>query len=94
MMSIDQAGKVATSVVESLRNPTVVRSSAALETFHIRPMALREAFVRAIDGGGASRFKTDSRFAVVDAPPCVDRSSTSRSLHRNLWPRACPILRI
>jgi apolipoprotein D and lipocalin family protein len=32
-------------------------------------MTLRHAFVRAIDEGGASQFKTDSRLAVVDAPP-------------------------
>jgi lipocalin/ligand-binding SRPBCC domain-containing protein len=61
--------RVGRALVESLRNPTVVRSSAALETFAIRPMALRKAFVRAIDEGGASQFKTDSRLAVVDAPP-------------------------
>jgi apolipoprotein D and lipocalin family protein len=55
--------------VEGLRNPTVVRSSAALETFVIRPTTLREAFVHAIDEGGAGQIKTDSRLAVVDAPP-------------------------
>jgi lipocalin/uncharacterized protein YbjT (DUF2867 family)/ligand-binding SRPBCC domain-containing protein len=61
--------RIGRALVEGLRNPTVVRSSAALETFAIRPMPLREAFVRAIDEGGASQFKTDSRLAVVDAPP-------------------------
>jgi lipocalin/uncharacterized protein YbjT (DUF2867 family) len=61
--------RVGRALVEGLRNPTVVRSSAALETFTIRPMTLREAFVRAIDEGGAAQFKTDSRLAVVDAPP-------------------------
>jgi lipocalin/uncharacterized protein YbjT (DUF2867 family)/ligand-binding SRPBCC domain-containing protein len=61
--------QVGRALVEGLRNPTVVRSSAALETFAIRPMGLHEAFVRAIDGGGAARFKTDRRLAVVDAPP-------------------------
>jgi lipocalin/uncharacterized protein YbjT (DUF2867 family)/ligand-binding SRPBCC domain-containing protein len=61
--------RVGRALVEGLRNPTVVRSSAALETFAIRPMALREAFVRAIDEGGAAQLKTDSRLAVVDAPP-------------------------
>jgi lipocalin/uncharacterized protein YbjT (DUF2867 family)/ligand-binding SRPBCC domain-containing protein len=61
--------RVGRALVEGVRNPTVVRSSAALETFAIRPMTLREAFVRAIDEGGAARFKTDSRRAVVDAPP-------------------------
>jgi ligand-binding SRPBCC domain-containing protein len=61
--------RVGRALVEGLRNPTVVRSSAAIETFAIRPMTLREAFVRAIDEGGAARVKTDSRLAVVDAPP-------------------------
>jgi hypothetical protein len=61
--------RVGRALVEGLRNPTIVRSSAAFETFAIRPMMLREAFVRAIDEGGAARFKTDSRAAVVDAPP-------------------------
>jgi lipocalin/uncharacterized protein YbjT (DUF2867 family)/ligand-binding SRPBCC domain-containing protein len=61
--------RVGRALVEGLRNPTVVRSSAARETFAIRPMTLREAFVRAIDEGGAVQFKTDTRLAVVDAPP-------------------------
>ena len=63
--------QVGRALVEGLRNPTVVRSSAALETFAIRPMALHEAFVRAIDGGGDAQFKTDRRLAVVDAPPAA-----------------------
>ena len=61
--------RVGRALVEGLRNPTVVHSSAARETFAIRPMALREAFVRAIDDGGAAQFKADSRVAVVDSPP-------------------------
>ena len=61
--------RVGRALVEGLRNPTVVRSSAALEAFAIRPMTLREAFVRAIDEGGAAQSKTDSRLTVVDAPP-------------------------
>ena len=61
--------RVGRALVEGLRNPTVVRSPAALETFTIRPRTLREALVRAIDEGGAAQFKTDSRLAVVDAPP-------------------------
>jgi lipocalin/uncharacterized protein YbjT (DUF2867 family)/ligand-binding SRPBCC domain-containing protein len=61
--------RVGRALVEGLRNPTVLRSSAALETFAIRPVALREAFVRAIDEGRPTRLKTDSRLAAVDAPP-------------------------
>ena len=61
--------RVGRALVEGLRNPTVVRSSAALETFAIRSMTLREALVRAIDEGGAAQFETDGRLAVVDAQP-------------------------
>ena len=61
--------RVGRALVEGLRNSTVVRSPAAIETFAIRPRTLREAFVRAIDEGGAAQLKTDSRLAVVDAQP-------------------------
>jgi lipocalin/uncharacterized protein YbjT (DUF2867 family)/ligand-binding SRPBCC domain-containing protein len=61
--------RVGRALVEGLRTPTVVRSSAALETFAIRPMMLREAFMHAIDEGSAAQLKTDSRVALVDAPP-------------------------
>jgi uncharacterized protein YbjT (DUF2867 family)/ligand-binding SRPBCC domain-containing protein len=61
--------RVGRALVEGLRNSTVVRSRAAIETFAIRPRTLREAFVRAIDADGAAQFKIDSRLAVVDAPP-------------------------
>jgi lipocalin len=61
--------RIGRALVEGLRNPTVVHSAAARQTFAIRPMALREAFVRAIDEGGAAQLKTDSRVALVDAPP-------------------------
>jgi uncharacterized protein YbjT (DUF2867 family) len=57
------------ALVEGLRNPTVVRSSAALETFAVRPRTLRAAFVRAIDEGGAGQIKTETRLAIVDASP-------------------------
>jgi lipocalin/uncharacterized protein YbjT (DUF2867 family) len=61
--------RIGRALVEGVRNPTIVRSTAARDRFAIRPMTLREAFVRAIDDGGAARFKTDRRRAVVDAPP-------------------------
>jgi lipocalin/uncharacterized protein YbjT (DUF2867 family)/ligand-binding SRPBCC domain-containing protein len=61
--------RVGRALVEGLRNSTVVRSPAARETFAIHPVTLREAFVRAIDEGGAAQFRTDSRLTVVDAPP-------------------------
>jgi lipocalin/uncharacterized protein YbjT (DUF2867 family) len=61
--------RVGRALVEGLRNPTVVRSSAARDTFAIQPRTLRDAFVRAIDEGGAGQIKSDIRVAVVDAPP-------------------------
>ena len=61
--------RVGRALVEGLRNPTVVRSAAARETFEIRPMPLREAFTRAIEEGAAARHKIDTRVVVVDAPP-------------------------
>jgi lipocalin/uncharacterized protein YbjT (DUF2867 family)/ligand-binding SRPBCC domain-containing protein len=70
--------RVGRALVEGLRNSTVVRSAAAIETFAIRPLTLREAFVRAIDEGGAAQFKIDSRLAVVDAPPAQAFASIRR----------------
>jgi uncharacterized protein YbjT (DUF2867 family)/ligand-binding SRPBCC domain-containing protein len=61
--------RVGRKLVEGLRNPTVVRSPAARETFPLRPMPLREAFIRAIDEEGAAGYKIDTRVVVVDAPP-------------------------
>ena len=60
--------RIGRALVEGLRNPTVVRSAAAHQAFAIRPMPLRSAFVRAIDEGGSTQRKSDSRFVVVDAP--------------------------
>jgi hypothetical protein len=59
---------VGRALVEGLRNPTVVRTFAARETFSIPPTALREAVIRAIDGGAPSQHKIDRRMVVVDAP--------------------------
>ena len=61
--------RVGRALVEGLRNPTVVRSSGARQTFAIQPMTLREAFARAIEEGTVARVKTDTRLALVDAPP-------------------------
>ena len=60
--------RVGRALVEGLRNPTVVRSPAARETFEIRPMPLRDAFRRAIDEN-AAQYKIDTRAVIVDAPP-------------------------
>jgi lipocalin/uncharacterized protein YbjT (DUF2867 family)/ligand-binding SRPBCC domain-containing protein len=61
--------RVGRALVEGLRNPTVVRSPAARETFEIKPMPLREAFMRAIEEDAANQHKIDTRLVVVDAPP-------------------------
>jgi hypothetical protein len=55
--------------VEGLRNATVVRSPTARETFAIDPMPLRVAFQKAIDDGGAARWKVDTRHALVEVLP-------------------------
>jgi lipocalin/uncharacterized protein YbjT (DUF2867 family)/ligand-binding SRPBCC domain-containing protein len=60
--------RVGRALVEGLRNPTVVRSSAARETFAIRPMPMSEAFVRAIEQDAPRPRKVDARLVVVDAP--------------------------
>jgi uncharacterized protein YbjT (DUF2867 family) len=46
--------RVGRQLVDSLRNTTVVRSRAALETFAIRPRPLGEALARALASEGAS----------------------------------------
>jgi len=61
--------RVGRALVEGLRNPTVVHSPAARETFEIEPMPLRQAFVRAIEEDAANQQQIDTRLIVVDAPP-------------------------
>jgi uncharacterized protein YbjT (DUF2867 family) len=61
--------RVGRALVEGLKTATVVRSAAARETFRIAPMALQEAFVRAIEEGASNRLKRDSRSIVIDATP-------------------------
>jgi uncharacterized protein YbjT (DUF2867 family) len=40
--------RVGRKLIESMRNPTLVRDKSALTVFHIRPMGLREAIERAL----------------------------------------------
>jgi lipocalin/uncharacterized protein YbjT (DUF2867 family)/ligand-binding SRPBCC domain-containing protein len=61
--------RVGRALVEGLRNPTVVRSPAARETFDMRPMPLGDAFRRAIDENAGSQYKVDIRAVTVEAPP-------------------------
>ncbi len=61
--------RVGRALVEGLKNPTVVRSSAAFDTFQIAPTPLRAALAKAIEDGARSRQKVDTRTTVLDAPP-------------------------
>jgi uncharacterized protein YndB with AHSA1/START domain len=61
--------RVGRALVEGLKNPTVVRSSAAFDAFQIKPMPLRAALAKAIEGGAEVRRKIDTRTTVLDAPP-------------------------
>ena len=61
--------RVGRALVEGLKNPTVVRSSAAFDVFQIEPTPLRVALAKAIEGGARLRQKVDTRTTVLDAPP-------------------------
>jgi lipocalin/uncharacterized protein YbjT (DUF2867 family) len=61
--------RVGRALVEGVRNATVVRSLAARQAFAIRPMPMREAFVRAIEEDTPTQRRIYTRVVVVDAPP-------------------------
>jgi uncharacterized protein YbjT (DUF2867 family)/lipocalin len=61
--------RIGRALVEGLRNPTVVRSTAARTTFAVRPLSLTAALTRAMEEDGAAQYKIDSRMVVVDATP-------------------------
>jgi uncharacterized protein YbjT (DUF2867 family) len=61
--------RVGRALVEGLKNATVVRSTAAAETFGIAPMPLRSAIVTAIESGAGAQRKEDVRTVIVDVPP-------------------------
>jgi hypothetical protein len=61
--------RVGRALVEGLKNPTVVRSSAAFDAFQIEPTPLRAALAQAIAGGARLRQKVDTRTTVVGVPP-------------------------
>jgi uncharacterized protein YbjT (DUF2867 family) len=63
--------RIGRALVESLRNPTVVHSTAARVAFSIEPMPLRDAIAKAIDDGAAANLKRDSRQVVVRATPAA-----------------------
>jgi lipocalin/uncharacterized protein YbjT (DUF2867 family)/ligand-binding SRPBCC domain-containing protein len=61
--------RVGRALVEGLKNSTVVRSTAARESFRIRPMPFKAAVVKALDEGGPARLKREMRIIAVDVPP-------------------------
>lgn len=61
--------RVGRALVEGLRSPTVVRSSAAYDTFAITPMPLINAMMAAIAEGTRARVLTDTRTITVDVTP-------------------------
>jgi uncharacterized protein YbjT (DUF2867 family)/ligand-binding SRPBCC domain-containing protein len=60
--------RVGRALVEGLKNSTVVRSTAARETFRIAAMPFKAAVVKALDEGAPTRLKRDIRTVVVDVP--------------------------
>ena len=63
--------RVGRALAEGLKNATVVRSTAARETFDIAAIPLDAAFRKAIDAGAAARRKQDVRTTIVDFPPAL-----------------------
>ena len=61
--------RIGRALVEGLKNSTVVRSTAARETFRIAPMPFNAAVVKALDDGAPARLKRDTRTVIVDVPP-------------------------
>ena len=59
--------RVGRALVEGLKNPTVVRSSAAFDTFQIEPTRLRVALAEAIEGGARLRQRVDTRTTHVSS---------------------------
>jgi uncharacterized protein YbjT (DUF2867 family) len=62
-------GQVAGALVESLRNETVVRSTASLEAFPIRPRGLKEAVERALVNEDLDFAETRWSDALASVPP-------------------------
>ncbi|MEO5895740.1 MAG: SDR family oxidoreductase [Vicinamibacterales bacterium] len=60
--------RVGRALVEGLKNSTVVRSTAARDTFAIVPTPLEAALRAAIDEGAEKRKRIDSRTRMVEVP--------------------------
>jgi uncharacterized protein YbjT (DUF2867 family) len=63
--------RVGRKLVESLRNPTVVRDKSALEVFPVKPMGLQEAMSRALA-------REDAQFAATRWQDAVSASGEAR----------------
>ena len=84
--------RVGRALVEGLKNPTVVRSSAACDAFQIEPTPLRVALAKAIEGGARLRQKVDTRTTVRRRAPvaglCSDQADWR---HERLVLRELPL---
>jgi uncharacterized protein YbjT (DUF2867 family) len=60
--------RVGRSLVEGLKNSTIVRSTAARDTFPFTPLRLDAALLAAIDEGAEGRKRIDTRTKLVDVP--------------------------
>ena len=82
--------RVGRALVDGLKNSTVIQSSAALDTFAIRPMPLRAAFEKAIGEGGLLRriAQRAERAAVAVVLPIVLALSVASGVHAD---QAAPV---
>ena len=60
--------RIGRSLVEGLKNSTIVRSTAARDTFPITPSPLDASLLAAIAEGAEARKRIDTRTMVVDVP--------------------------
>jgi uncharacterized protein YbjT (DUF2867 family) len=77
--------RVGRALVEGLRNSTVVRSTAARDTFSIVPISLEIALDAAIDEGAEKRKRIDSRSRQVDVPAAQAFAPVRRIGGANGW---------
>jgi len=61
--------RIGRALVESLKNPTIVRSTDARDAFPVNPMPPGVALARAIEEGATLARKIDTRTVVVALPP-------------------------
>ncbi len=85
---------VGRALVEGLRNPTVVRSPAARETFGIPATPLGDAFKRAIAENATAKYQIDTREVTVDATPAEAFAPIRRLGGATGWYFADPLWRL